>query len=114
MNPLRRERVVHMDETLRLTHQTLKVLRAFMEQPMRGLSGSDIWRETRILSGTLYPILARLELAGWLESWWENIDPSAVGRPRRRYYKLTAQGYEATRKAFSEIELPAGALAWNC
>jgi DNA-binding PadR family transcriptional regulator len=102
-----------MEENLRLTHQTLKVLRVFLEQPSRGLSGSDIWRETKVLSGTLYPILARLELAGWLESWWEDIDPKTAGRPRKRYYKLTAQGYEATYKAFSEIGVPTGALAWN-
>ncbi len=103
----------NMEENLRLTHQMLRVLRVFVEHPAKGVSGSDILKATNILSGTLYPILGRLELAGWLESWWEDIDPKEAGRPRRRYYKLTARGYNATREAFSEIELPAGALEWT-
>lgn len=37
--------------------------------------------------GTLYPLLHKLEDAGWLESWWREAD----GR-RRKYYALTAKG----------------------
>ena len=39
-----------------------------------------------------YPILFRLERAGWLESRWEDGDPKALGRPRRRLYQVTALG----------------------
>ena len=47
--------------------------------------------------GTLYPMLARLETAGWLTSEWEEVDPVAAGRPARRYYALTGIGrIEAT------------------
>ena len=97
----------------RLSHQTLKVLRAFMNEPTRGLSGSELIRETGILSGTLYPILARLELADWLESEWEDIDPKTAGRPRRRYYKLKALGYNSARDALEELAPPTGELAWK-
>jgi len=34
------------------------------------------------------PILARLEGVGWLESGWEDVDPTVVGRPALRYYRL--------------------------
>jgi hypothetical protein len=41
-------------------------------------------------SGTVHPILVRLDGLGWLESRWENHDPREQGRPQRRYYRLTA------------------------
>lgn len=76
----------------RLTHQSYKVLNAFMEDIYRELSGSDLLEITSLASGTLYPILMRLEQAGWLNSKWENVDPTKVGRPRRRLYKITGTG----------------------
>ena len=39
--------------------------------------------------GTLYKALARLEKAGLLASKWEEMDPVAAGRPRRRLYWVT-------------------------
>ncbi|MEK7570075.1 MAG: helix-turn-helix transcriptional regulator [Patescibacteria group bacterium] len=46
--------------------------------------------------GTLYPLLHKLEDAGWLESWWKE----AEGR-RRKYYALTPKGrkFLATKAA---------------
>ena len=52
-------------------------------------------------SGTVHPILARLEGRGWLDSRWEEIDPTVEGRPARRYYRLTADGAEAARQALA-------------
>ncbi|MFI6824729.1 PadR family transcriptional regulator [Micromonospora sp. NPDC050187] len=77
----------------RLTPQTVEVLRLLLAAPDRPRYGRDIARQTKLKTGTLHPILARLELAGWVESFWE--DPAAheaQGRPRRRYYRLTADG----------------------
>ncbi len=42
----------------------------------------------RIKEGTLYPILYRLEAAGYIESSWETLDR---GVPRK-YYQLTEHG----------------------
>lgn len=42
----------------------------------------------RIKEGTLYPILYRLEKAGYMESRWETLER---GVPRK-YYRLTAAG----------------------
>ena len=97
----------------RLSHQTLRVLRAVLEQPKEGLAGSDICKQTQLLSGTLYPILMRLERSGWLKSKWEQVDPRDAGRPRRRLYHLTGLGYNKTSEALSDLGVPVGRPVWN-
>jgi DNA-binding PadR family transcriptional regulator len=57
-------------------------------------------------SGTVHPILARLETMGWLTSRWEDIDPRAEGRPVRRYYQLTPDGMELARAALARATAP--------
>jgi DNA-binding PadR family transcriptional regulator len=52
--------------------------------------GYDLSRETGLKSGTLYPILMRLEGQGWLETDWA--DAESPGRPRRHLYRLSAHG----------------------
>jgi len=101
------------DHDLRLTQPILKVLRFLLEKPREGRSGADMSKATRVGSGTLYPMLARLEAAGWLTSEWEAIDPHEAGRPRRRFYKLTAVGQNKARAALAELQVAAGALAWT-
>ena len=86
----------------RLTPQTVAVLRAFLSAPATPRWGRDIANETGLKSGTLHPILARLEGAGLVESFWE--EPSAhedQKRPRRRYYRLCADGAENVRFAIA-------------
>ena len=68
------------DRNVRMSLQTLKVLEAFLADPTLALSGADVHQQSGIASGTLYPILLRLESAGWFVSRWESVDPSAVGR----------------------------------
>lgn len=97
----------------RLSHQTLRVLVLFAEAPKEGLAGSTISKRTRMLSGTVYPILMRLERAGWLSSELEQVEPSEVGRPRRRIYQLTGLGYNKARAALSELGASDGRFAWN-
>jgi hypothetical protein len=62
-------------------------------------------------SGTVHPILARLETVGWLESRWEEIDPRVEGRPARRYYRLTSDGMELARTALARA-YPSARPAW--
>jgi PadR family transcriptional regulator PadR len=88
---------------LRMSLQTLKVLEAFLENPSQPLAGADVHERTGIASGTLYPILLRLEGAGWFSSKWESIDPSKVGRPRRRLYKLTSTGMRCAGEVFASF-----------
>jgi len=102
-----------MRPQIRLSGATLKVLRLLLSQPAQGFSGADISRSAHIGSGTLYPMLTRLELAGWLTSEWENGAPRELGRPRRRFYKLTNEGRSNALAAFNEFRLAEGELAWN-
>jgi len=93
------------DQDLRLTQPTLKVLRFLLEKPREGRSGAEMSKATKVGSGTLYPMLARLEKAGWLSSEWEVIDPREVGRPRRRFYRLTGSGQNRARATLEELQL---------
>jgi DNA-binding PadR family transcriptional regulator len=83
------------------------VLEALLGDPQRELYGLEIGEAAGLRSGTVHPILARLEGYGWLESHWEDVDPSAEGRPARRYYKLTAEGVRAARAALTRAHRPA-------
>jgi PadR family transcriptional regulator, regulatory protein PadR len=99
-----------MDDSVRLSQQSLKVLKFLVENPAEERSGAEMSKCTGTASGTLYPMLARLEGAGWLSSRWEEIVPSKEGRPRRRLYKLTGLGQRNAGRALSDLQL--GGLAW--
>jgi len=75
--------------------------RAFSPQALRALAvladagtewrhGYDITAQSGLKSGTLYPLLMRLEAAGQLEARWE--ESPIAGRPARHVYRLTAAG----------------------
>jgi PadR family transcriptional regulator PadR len=81
-----------MANPVRVTAAVSKVLAALLEDPEADRYGLDLMRASGHPSGTLYPILLRLQNAGWVEARWEEIDPVAVGRPARRYYRLTPDG----------------------
>lgn len=57
--------------------------------------GYDLCRQVRIKSGTLYPLLIRLEAQGHLEAEWQT--PVEPGRPARHAYRLTAAGLQLAR-----------------
>jgi PadR family transcriptional regulator PadR len=97
----------------RLTQQTLKVLGALMAGHLRELSGAEIAKISSLSSGTLYPILYRLEEFGWLDSRWEVGDPAALGRPRRRYYRITGDGAKKVQEVVRELMPSTAGLAWN-
>jgi DNA-binding PadR family transcriptional regulator len=81
----------------RMTTSIAKVLRIFLEDVSEPRYGFELMRRTRFPSGTLYPILARLEHAGWVAGQREVVDPAVAGRPPRRLYRLTAEGAQAAR-----------------
>ncbi len=96
----------------RLTAQTLKVLTALITSGSSETSGAQIADSTNLMSGTLYPILIRLEEAGWVESRWETEEPSKLGRPRRRFYRVTGIGEMEARAAAREVLVQLKELAW--
>jgi PadR family transcriptional regulator PadR len=94
----------------RMTIPTQLVLAALLGEPERELYGVEIGERATLRSGTVHPILARLEGVGWLTSRWEDIDPQAEGRPPRRYYRLTAEGSLAARAALARAHRPSPVL----
>lgn len=103
-----------MVEKVRMSGPTLKLLRFLLEKPLQGQSGAAISKATGLGSGTMYPLLQRLEIAKWIEGEWEKVDPANVGRPRRRFYKLTKSGQTEAVKALQDhhVALP-GVPAWT-
>jgi PadR family transcriptional regulator, regulatory protein PadR len=66
--------------------------------------GFDIMEVTGLPSGTIYPALRRLEALELVSSDWEkDLEARKEGRPRRRYYELTAAGTAQLREAESRF-----------
>jgi len=82
---------------LDITPKMAKVLKIFLEDPGQPRYGFEIMRLTGLASGSLYPMLARLEEAGWLTRGKEDIDPHAEGRPPRLHYTITGAAVTAAR-----------------
>ena len=95
-----------------MSAQTLKVLGTLLSSPRDEVSGVEIGRAANLASGTLYPILLRLEQAKWLESRWETEDPKALGRPRRRFYRVTGPGAKQARGVIRDLGAAFGRLSW--
>ena len=58
--------------------------------------GFDIMDATGLPSGTVYPVLGRLERDGYVRSKWESQAlAQREKRPPRRYYEMTASGARA-------------------
>jgi DNA-binding PadR family transcriptional regulator len=105
-----RARSCHPESSLvRLTRPTTLVLLALS----RGLRhGFEIAGATALESGTVYPILRRLDDAGCVRSRWEPAERAQLeGRPPRRYYELTGAGAEALQEALARHPDAAGVFA---
>ena len=83
-----------MEPLARLGRATVDVLTVLLDsaEPRWGL---ELIKLTGRPSGTVYPLLDRLERAGWVTSRWDD-DVSRPG-PRRRMYQLTPDGTVAAR-----------------
>lgn len=87
---------------MRISPAVRAVLRSFLANPGGQCFGYALMQSTELPSGSVYPILRRLETAGWLVS---AEDQSAEpGRPRRRCYRLTDLGLAEASKAVGAEE----------
>ena len=86
---------------MRVTYPTAIVLLAVS----RGVAyGFDIMDATGLQSGTVYPILRRLEAAGLVRSRWEAVTNARdEQRPPRRYYQITGAGSREVRGALDRF-----------
>ena len=76
------------------------LLAELMKAPHEWRHGYDLASETGLKSGTLYPLLIRLEAQGYLEAEWRQ--PVSGGRPPRHAYRLSAAGQQLARAEAAE------------
>jgi PadR family transcriptional regulator, regulatory protein PadR len=72
-----------------------RVLGSFLADPTAPRYGYDLMKAARLPSGTLYPLLARLEHEKLVASAWET--PQQEGQRPRKYYQLTGEGIRIAR-----------------
>ena len=86
---------------LRMTQITALVLTAVAAGHRYGF---DVMDACDLPSGTVYPALRRLERARMLRSGWEDEEKAREeGRPRRRTYAMTAEGWAAMPEADARL-----------
>ena len=82
---------------MKLTGPLERVLRVMLADPSAPQYGYDLMKAAKLKSGTLYPMLARLQQDGLVNAEWEAPRQDAAGRPPRKYYQLTAEGLRVAR-----------------
>jgi PadR family transcriptional regulator PadR len=93
----------------RISITTVSVLQAIADGYEYGF---DIIDTTGLPSGTVYPVLSRLERDGYVRSAWEDERRAhRDGRPARRYYRVTAPGVTALNQARDDYRKLAGLTA---
>jgi PadR family transcriptional regulator, regulatory protein PadR len=90
-------------QDLDITPKMARVLKIFLEDPAQPRYGFELMKLTGMASGSLYPMLARLEEAGWLTRGKENIDPHVVGRPPRLHYTIEGAAAIAARHELAKL-----------
>jgi DNA-binding PadR family transcriptional regulator len=82
-----------MARPIRTTGPLLDVCGRLLKADAQGedLHGWRIMKDTKRTGPTVYGVLDRLEDLRWITSYWEALQPDE-NRPRRRLYRLTAEG----------------------
>jgi len=88
-----------MGRSTRVTRTSLDVMTCLLKADTHGevLHGWPIIKETKLAGPTVYGILDRLEDAHWITGYWEK-QSTDENRPRRRFYRLTAEGRSQMRE----------------
>jgi PadR family transcriptional regulator PadR len=76
--------------------QARAILETLLAQPADWHHGYELSKRVGLSSGTLYPVLIRLNDRGLLESKW--VAAERPGRPARHAYRLTPEGMAAARE----------------
>jgi PadR family transcriptional regulator, regulatory protein PadR len=79
-----------MSRTRALSPHARMVLAVLLNAGGKWSHGYELARLADVKSGTLYPLLIRLETQGYLQAEWQQ--PLEGGRPPRHAYRLTANG----------------------
>ena len=76
-----------MENLGRVTPATALVLEVLLS--VESVWGLQVVKDVGKKPGTVYPILDRLEAAGWVQGEWDSTQERKG--PRRRYYRLVAE-----------------------
>jgi len=88
---------------MNVTYPTTLVLQALAGGVRHGF---DVIDTTGLASGTVYPILRRLEREALVSAHWEEAETAREEqRPPRRYYELTAGGRAALTTSLARYRL---------
>lgn len=88
---------------VRITVAVARVLREFLVDPSQPRYGYELMQLTGYPSGKLYPLLTRLQRAGWLIREREDVDSTQVGRPARWLYRLSQVGAVSARQELAVL-----------
>lgn len=91
---------------MRLTAETLRALGAIAY--FGEATFSQVRTHSGLLSGTLSPILTRLEAAGWIEHRNETASARAAGKPLRQLYRISDEA--AVREAATAVRTVAASI----
>lgn len=91
-----------------MTRNELRILQHLKQHPGENHFGLSIIRATKLVSGTVYAALGRMESEGLVASCLEDIDPHTAGRPARRFFSITAFGVKAVETELRALGLPMG------
>ncbi|WP_393071549.1 PadR family transcriptional regulator [Streptomyces sp. LN704] len=92
--------------SLKLTPQVERVLRVFLEDSAAPRYGYALMKAAKLASGTLYPILTRLETEGMVASQWET--PTEENQRPRKYYLLTGEGVRVAHLELAQLSMDRG------
>lgn len=92
-----------MSKSARTTKPSLDVMACMLKADIQGgeLYGWQIIRDTKLTGPTVYGILDRLEDKRWITGYWEKQNTDG-NRPRRRFYRLTAEGRSQVQELLAE------------
>jgi PadR family transcriptional regulator PadR len=99
-----------MNRPRALSQQALAVV-AVLSDSHEWRHGYDLMAQAGVKSGTLYPLLMRLEAQGMLQARW--VDSPQPGRPPRHVYRLTPAGRDwvaSLTKSLAPLRAPTAAL----
>jgi PadR family transcriptional regulator PadR len=85
---------------MKATYTAVQVARHLLKRPLDQHWGTELRSALALQAGTLYPILGKMQRAGWLTSQWETVteareDVALPGRAVRKYYMVTTEGPES-------------------
>lgn len=90
---------------MKISGKSMEILLILASDPDREYSGYEIGKQLSMPSGTLYPLLLKIEQAGLLTTKWEDGDPKILGRPRRRYHKISGQGVRSLQNHMRKFDI---------